>query len=311
VLLAANDHLSDLMAPVTDSPQKFSLAGGASSLSSSPDPASRGLWIRGYGGHGNTDSDGNAAASRLRSSGLSIGFDAEVKDGVRIGIAATGGTSRLSTDNNENGKARGSALAVYGSYASGPWNFSGSASMGWGKNHLDRNIIVGALNRVASSDFDSSTLAAYGEASYSIPMNGWTLQPLAGLSLSRNTADGFTETGAGALNLQVAGQTVNSAKSTLGAKASFDAGRIRIEPRVVWAHEFGDLNTPMTAQFQGAATASSFQVSGAALKRDTLILGLGASGSIGKGVDLFADVQAEHNSAQRNLAVLVGLRSRW
>lgn len=313
VLLAANNHLSDLMATVSDSaPQKFSLAGGdASSLSSSPDAASKGLWVRGNGGYGNTDGDGNAASSRLRSSGLSVGFDAEVKDGVRVGVAATGGTSRLSTDNNESGKTRSSAFGVYGSYATGPWNFSGSATLGWGKNHLDRNVVVGALNRVASSDFDSSTLAAYGEASYSIPMNGWTLQPLAGLSLSRSKADGFTETGAGALNLQVAGQTVNSAKSTLGAKASFDTGRIRIEPRVIWAHEFGDLNTPLTAQFQGAATASPFQVSGATLKRDTLILGLGASGSISKGVDLFADVQAEHNSAQRNLAVLVGLRSRW
>jgi outer membrane autotransporter protein len=312
VLLAANDHLSDLMAPASGSaPQKFSLAGGASSLSSSPDAASKGLWVHGYGGDGNTGSDGNAAASRLRSSGLSIGFDAEVKKGIRIGVAATGGSSRLSTDNNETGKTRGSALAVYGSYATGPWNFSGSASMGWGKNHLDRNITMGGLNRVASSDFDSNTLSAYGEASYSIQMDSWTLQPLAGLSLSRNKADGFTETGAGVLNLHVAGQTTNSSRSMLGAKASFDAGRIRIEPRVVWAHEFGDLNTPMTAQFQGAATASPFQVSGAALKRDTLILGLGASGSIGKGVDLFADVQAEQNSAQRKLAVLVGLRSRW
>jgi outer membrane autotransporter protein len=312
VLLAANDHLSDLMAPVSDSaPQKFSLAGGAALLSSSPDAPSKGFWIRGNGAYGNTDSDSNAAASRLRSSGLSVGFDAEVKDGVRIGVAATAGTSHLSTDNNESGKARSSALAAYGSYVTGSWNFSGSASMGWGKNHLDRNVVVGALNRVASSDFDSNTLAAYGEASYAIAMNGWTLQPLAGLSLSRDKADGFTETGAGALSLQVAGQTITSTKSFLGAKASFEAGRLRIEPRVIWSHEFGDLNTPMTAQFQGAATASPFQVSGAALKRDTLILGLGASGSISKGMDFFADVQAEQNSAQRTLAVLVGLRSRW
>jgi outer membrane autotransporter protein len=312
ILLAANDHLSDLMAPVSDSAaQKFSLAGDASPLSSSPDPASKGLWVRGYGGYGNTDSDGNAAASRLRSSGLSVGFDQEVKDGLRLGVAATGGTSRLSTDNNETGKSRGSAVALYGRYATGPWNFSGSASLSWSKNHMDRNVVVGAINRVASSDFDSNTLSAYGEASYSLPMNGWTLQPLAGLSLSRNKADGFTETGAGALNLQVAGQTMNSSKSMLGAKASFDTGRIRLEPRVIWAHEFGDLNTPMTAQFQGAASASPFLVSGAAVKRDTLILGFGATGSISKDIDLFADVQAEHNAQQRNLAVLVGLRSRW
>ncbi|MCY1167214.1 autotransporter-associated beta strand repeat protein [compost metagenome] len=311
MLLAANSHLPELMAPGSDSgPQKFSRAGG-SSLSASPRTANQGLWVRGYGGYGNTDSDGNAAASQLRSSGLSVGFDQEVKDGLRLGAAATAGTSRLSTDNNETGKSRNSAVALYGSYAKGPWNFSGSASVSWGKNHMDRNVVVGGINRVASSDFDGNTLAAYGEATYSLPMNGWTLHPLAGLSLSRNKTDGFTETGAGALNLQVAGQTINSAKSMLGVKASFDAGSIRFEPRMIWAHEFGDLNTPMTAQFQGAAAASPFTVSGAALKRDTWILGLGAAGSISKGMDLFADMQAEHNEQQRNLVVLVGLRSRW
>ena len=67
----------------------------------------------------------------------------------------------------------------------------------------------------------------------------------------------------------------------------------------------------MTAQLQGAAAAFPFEISGATLKRDTLILGLGASGSIAKGIDLFADIQAEYNAAQRNLAMLVGLRSRW
>ena len=311
LLLAANDSLSDLMAPVSDAPsQKFSLAGGAPALPAASD-AGRGLWVRGFGGHGKTDGDGNAAASRLRSSGLSIGFDAEIRDGLRLGAAVTAGTSRLSTDNNESGKTRGTAVAVYGGYATGAWNFSGSAGMSWGKNHMDRGIAFGTLNRTAGGDFDSDTLSAYGEATYSLAMDGWVLQPLAGLSLSRNRADGFTETGAGALNLQVASQTTHSSKSILGARAFFDTGRIRLEPRVVWAHEFGDLNTPMTAQFQGAATASPFQISGAALKRDTLILGLGASGSIGKGVDLFADVQAEFSAAQRNVAMLVGLRSRW
>jgi len=311
LLLAANDTLSDLMAPVSDMPpRKFSLAGNAPALSGTSD-ASQGLWARGYGGHSTTDADGNAAASRLRSSGLSIGFDAEAGEGLRLGVAASIGTARLSTDHNESGKTRGTALAVYGGYTSGAWTFSGSAGMSWGKNHMDRGIAFGTLSRTAGGDFDSDTLSAYGEASYSLAMEGWTLQPLAGLSLSRNKANGFTETGAGALNLQVASQTTRSSRSILGARAFFDTGHIRLEPRVVWAHEFGNLNTPMTAQFQGAATASPFQISGAALKRDTLILGLGATGSIGKGVDLFADVQAEFNAAQRNVAMLVGLRSRW
>ena len=315
VLLAANDHVSDLMAPATvsDSPQKFSLAGGAASsnLQSKNDPAN-GFWLRGNGGFQRTSSDNNGGASKVRNSGLSAGFDTEVREGLRAGVALSSGTSSLSTDGNASGKSRGSAVALYCSYASGPWNFSGSTSLALGRNHMDRTVTVGAINRVASSDFDSRTLSAYGEAAYSMAMTGgWTLQPLAGLSLSRSKADGFTETGAGALNLQVAGQTTTSTKSLLGAKAAFEAGSVRLEPRVIWAHEFGDLNTPMTAQFQGAANASPFQVSGVALKRDTLILGLGASGSMAKNIDLFADLQAEHNSRQNNLAVLVGLRARW
>jgi outer membrane autotransporter protein len=311
ILLAANDRVSDLMTPVSDAPQKFSLAGRASS-SSSASSQGRGFWLRGSGDRRTTGSDGNAAASELRNSSISAGFDAEVREGLVIGVALSSGTSRLGFDNNNDaGKSRGSALAVYGSHVSGPWAFKGSASAAWHSNHMGRSVTVGALSRTATSDFGSSTLSAYAEATYSIPLNGWTLQPLAALSVSRSKTDGFTETGAGALNLQVASQTVTSVKSLLGAKAGFEAGRLRLEPRLVWAHEFGDINTPMRAQFQGAATASPFQVSGVALKRDTLILGLGATGRIGKGLDLFADVQAEHNSRQNTLAVLFGLRARW
>lgn len=313
ILLAANDRVSDLMAPVSDTPQKFSLAGGPSSSSSSASSQGRGFWLRGSGGYQDTKGDGNAAASELRNSSTSAGFDAELREGLVVGAALSSGASRLSLNNNTDaGKSRGTALALYGSYASGPWAFKGSASAAWHSNQMDRAVTVGALSRTASSDFDSTTLSAYGEAAYSIAMaGGWTLQPLAALSISRSKTDGFTETGAGALNLQVAGQTVTSTKSLLGAKASFEAGSVRLEPRAIWAHEFGDINTPMTAQFQGAPTASPFQVSGVALKRDTLILGLGASGSISKGVDLFADVQLEHNQRQRNLSALMGVRVRW
>lgn len=312
VLLAANDHVSDLMAPVSGNSQKFSLAEGASSSLPSANDAAGGLWLRGSGSEQNTRSDGNAAANRLRGSHLSLGFDADVGEGLRAGAALSGGTSRLSTDNDETGRSRGTAVALYGSYASGPWNFNGSASLAHGRNRMERNVIVGAIHRTAVADFDSTTLSAYGEATYTVSMQGgWAMQPLAALSLGRSKADRFAETGAGSLNLQSAGHTTQSTKSLIGAKASFDTRRIRFEPRAIWAHEFGDLNAPMTAQFQGAANASPFQISGVALKRDTLILGLGVSGSVGKGLDLFADVQVGYNARQRNLALLAGLRSRW
>ncbi len=311
LLLAANGHLPALTEFVSDSPQQFALSEGALLPSAS---TSRGLgfWLRGSGGHQNTNADGNAAASKVKTTALSTGFDTQLDEGVVVGAALSTGSSRLSFDSTADaGDSRGTALAVYGSYVAGPWAFKGAGSAAWNSNHMDRTVAVGALVRQASADFGSHTLSAYGEAMYSIPMSGWTLRPVAALSISRDKVDGFTETGAGALNLQVAGQTSQSTQSLLGAQASFEAGRVRLEPRAVWAHEFGDINRPMSAQFQGAAVASPFQVAGVALKRDTLILGLGLSGDLRRGTELFADVQLEHNSRQSNAGVLVGLRANW
>lgn len=270
-----------------------------------------GFWLRGYGGRQTTDSDGNAAASHLDSAGMSAGYDAEISLGLMLGGAVTAGTSRVGFDAYDQGRARSSALAVYAAYADGAWRASGMVSLGFHSNHMDRGIVVGPIARFASSDFDSSTATAYAEVAYDMEMPGWTLQPMAALSLGRNRTDGFTEQGAGALNLVVSAQTVRSARSLLGLKAGFDVGRLRVEPRLVWAHEFGNYNSPMTAQLQGAAAAYQFQIAGVALNANTVIAGVSASGRIHDKLDLFADLQAEHNARQRNLALLMGVRGKW
>lgn len=270
-----------------------------------------GFWLRGYGSHQTTDSDGNAMASRLNSTGLSAGYDAEVAPGLMLGGAVTMGTSRVSFDSSDQGRARSAALAMYAGYADGAWRLSGLTSLAFHSNHMDRGIVVGPIARMASSNFDSSTATAYGELTYDLDMTGWTLQPMAALAFSRNQTDGFVEQGAGALNLQVAAQTVYSTKSLLGLKAGFEVGRLRVEPRLVWAHEFGKYNTPMTAQLQGASTPYQFQIAGVALNANTVVLGVGVSGRIHDNFNLFADLQTEQNARQRNLALLMGVRGKW
>jgi uncharacterized protein with beta-barrel porin domain len=130
------------------------------------------------------------------------------------------------------------------------------------------------------------------------------------LSLSSNQADAYSETGADALNLQVAGQTVHSTKSLFGAKALIDVSKVQLQPRLIWAHEFGDADSAaMTAQLQGAPTP--FAINGVDVPRDSLIAGLTVSGQASARVAVFADVQEEFNSQQNNLGLLVGLRASW
>jgi outer membrane autotransporter protein len=176
---------------------------------------------------------------------------------------------------------------------------------------MERTVVAGGLARVASSDFDSRSESLYAEATYDLKMRGYTLQPLAALSYVSTKTEGFTETGAGALNLQVAEQTTRSTRSLLGAKTVHEAGSLKLEPRLLWAHEFGNVNAPMNARLSGAGAAGSFQVSGVELKRDSLVLGIGVSGSVTKELTLFADLQIDHNSRQRSHAAFVGVRGAW
>ncbi|WP_411883674.1 autotransporter domain-containing protein [Polaromonas sp. YR568] len=305
LLLAANDWQAD--------GRRVAQAGMGGALDGAQQqPGARGFWLRGYGAGSNTDSDGNAAANTLRGSGLSAGVDAEVSEGLVLGAALTSGTSRVSFDGTaDTGRSRGNALGIYGSYATGRWAFKGLASLAWNANHMDRAVVVGPLARTASSDFDSRSQSVYAEATYDLPKAGYLLQPLAALSYVRTKTDGFTETGAGALNLQVAGQTTTSTRTLLGAKTVHEVGSVKVEPRLLWAHEFGNVNAPLAANLTGAPAVGSFQVSGVALKRDSLVLGLGVSGQVGKGFTLVADAQLEGNARQRNLGFFVALRGAW
>ncbi|GGC14127.1 hypothetical protein GCM10007205_23700 [Oxalicibacterium flavum] len=305
--LAANDRVADLLPTLAQADtEKFTLAGGIPA-----ENTQHGFWLRGYGTHQETDSDGNAASTRLKEAGISVGVDARVRDDLVIGAAFSHGDADVRATFEETGKSRGNAVAVYASYASGPWNIAGHLTLARHANNMQRRIQIGTLDRNASARFDSKTIAAYGEASYDVRQDGWKLQPLAGLALMHGKTDGFTETGADALNLQVDAQSTTSIRTLIGAKALFELKNgISLQPRAIWAHEFGDVNKGMTAQLQGAPTIA-FTTYGVDLPRDALIAGLTVAGKPGERLSLFADVQGEFNARQTNLGLLLGLRASW
>lgn len=304
IVLAANDHVSDLMPALTT--PTYSVAGTNPQGATAPH---HGLWMRAYGSTEKTDSDGNAASSRNQSGGMSVGFDLPLAEGLVVGAALTHGRSSISAADNESGTSNGNAVALYANYASGPWNLLGYASLAKSNNNMRRHVSFGSIDRTAQADFGSHTTAFYSELSYALPMSGWTLRPLLGLSTSQTATDGFTETGADMLNLQVAGNTVTSFNSLIGAKALIETGKIQWQPRVILAHEHGNTETPMTAQMQGSQ--HSFTVKGVTMPRNNLTTGLTVSGNASKNVTLFADLNREVNASQSNVGLLLGARVNW
>ncbi len=295
-----------ILLAATDRPSDIGMTGYGS-------PAARhGFWMRAQGVLQDIDGDGNAAGSDLSGGALSVGADTRTNNDWVVGLSFSAGKTNLEFDGiDDDGYSRGRAIGVYAGYASGPWTYRTFASYAWHDNHMDRDVVVGGLNSTARSDFDSHSILLHGEASVDLPMGGWTLQPLLGVQMLHTRSDGFTEKGTGALNLDVGAESTTSVRTLIGAKTIHDVGGLRMEPRLAWSHEFGDINEAASARLVGATTAGSFQVYGVDLKRDTLLLGLGLSGEVRKRVSVFGDVQMNYNSRQRGAVALAGVRAAW
>jgi outer membrane autotransporter protein len=272
----------------------------------------RGFWMRGYKAGNDVDSDGNATANRSRSGGVSAGGDREFGEKLVLGVAATHGSSHMTFDGlSDSGTARGTALGLYGSYSDLSWIAKAIAGLAWSENQMYRNVAFDGIGRTPISDFDSKSSFAYLEAGYDLQISGRGIQPFAAFSYVRTSNSSFTETGAESLNLNVSAQTARSARSIIGVRAVYGTESMKLEPRLAWVHEFGNLNAPMTASLSGAPTAGTFVISGAELRRDSLSTGLSVSGVVAKNTTFFADAQAEGNSDARSWSLIAGLRGSW
>jgi outer membrane autotransporter protein len=300
--LAANEVFSDV-APL------YAQSAGSTPYAGTAGPRdTRGFWLVGYGDAQKTNGDGNAFGSKLRGGGISAGLDVELGNNSLVGVALSSGASRLTFDSlSDTGRSRGNAFGVYGIHSAGPWSFKGIAAYSESQNHLDRAIVIGPLSRSASADFRSRNYSLYAEAAYDLKRSGFTLQPVAALSYLGTRTGTYTETGAGSLSLTVNGQDTDSTRSLLGARTIHEFEKFKLKLQALWAHEFGNVNTPITAAFSGAP-AATFQVNGVKLKRDSLVLGVDASGEIRKNLHLLVSAQAEGRSGQVGFAVFGGVR---
>jgi fibronectin-binding autotransporter adhesin len=290
------------------------------SLMRSDDAAARdgrGFWLDIVGSRGQTDGDGNAYGSSLRSSGLSLGADAAFgEDGV-LGVSAASRSSDLKFDSiADTGSVRSNALGFYGRQRFGDWSVKAIANAARQTSSMRRVIGIGGSNRVASGNIHGSSATGYVEVRRDLAAGAITFQPLAGLTWAYTRLGSFTETGADAANLDLSSQTAHSARSAIGLGATYavatdSGGTIKIEPRLVWQHEYADLNAPLAARLTGAGAIGNFSVFGATLKRDSIDVALGISGAIRKDVSLALDTQWVGNGRESAYGIFGGVRVAW
>ncbi len=249
--------------------------------------------------------------------GIQAGMDMRLDDHWSLGATALYGQgdadldSRLASVNTDS-----YMMGAYGVWNDGPLMVGGTLSWGYHDVDTDRQIVFGGLNRRAEGDFSAHSVSAAVEASYVLSRGGnVSVIPAAGLRYTGLWEEGFTETGAGDLNLRFDEDFDSSFVSTLGVTVNKlfelgDGSRLLPEIRLGWEHEF-ETSRARTAFFTGLPT-SAMDIYATSWKRDTGIIGAGLTYSVpADGLALVADYRAVLNQDQTSHRLLGGLRLSW
>lgn len=276
----------------------------------------RGAWAAPLGGFGHVDSDGNAAKLDWWNAGLAGGYEGviDVASGNAVGGFGFGyihsrGTldDRLSTFD-----ADGFYLGAYGAWADGPWNVAGSLSYGANRVSTERNIAF--MGTTAEASYWTHTIGASGEASYAFDLADTTkLAPLFTLDAGWSGHGGFTETGAGALNLTSGSESWTRLDAGLGIALTHtiltENGNVTLEGRAVWEHAFADVVPSQSLALAGSPTG--FTVLGPDAGRDRLRIGAGLSWDVSDDMTVRARYDGLFSNSQANHSASIGLNIRF
>ncbi|MCF8533674.1 MAG: autotransporter-associated beta strand repeat-containing protein [Reyranella sp.] len=278
------------------------------------------LWATGLAGFGSVAGDANAGTVTYNAGGAATGIDYRFSPnllaGFGIGFASgnqwtNGFSGRGTTDSYQ--------ASVYASFTQGGFWIDALGGYAHNDNRMTRQIAIAGLQpRTANGAAGADQLMGQVEAGYRLGLYApaaATIAPFARLQGTTVMQNGFTETGAGFLNLSVAPQTTDSLRSILGAEltAQVPTGvdrRIGLLLRLGWVHEYANTARPVTAAFAGVP-GSNFTVFGAAPTRDAAALAFAADTAIGERSSIYLRYDGEVGTGTDSHAFSAGLRMTW
>jgi autotransporter-associated beta strand protein/YVTN family beta-propeller protein len=231
------------------------------------------FWMKGLGGFGAIEGDGNAGRADNHSGGFAMGADTGLGERATLGAAVSyvrsnvdAVTANLGMDSYQ--------LSSYGKWQRDGNYLEGTVTGGLHQTDSRRTVFENS----AAADYDSSTAGTALEAGRHIALPGTaTLTPYAGMQYLHLNRDGFSETGSALANLNVREANEDSFRTLLGARLSqvVKAGwGVSIQPMLhaAWVRENADSFSRLSADF-AAAPAAAYSVYGPKLKRNRAAVG--------------------------------------
>ncbi len=187
-----------------------------------------GMWARGNYSFGEKDRNSSSPSFDADQWAMVGGLDYRFNDKLVGGVSLAYGQSSIEFNPRDEGGLDTDtwAISLYGSaYAARNLYFDAIVNVAKADYGADRNITYvdgnGLVNVDARGDTDGMTYSAGLSGGYDFLLGGFTLSPTLGFFYIDATIDGFTEQGAGGLNLIYDEQTFQSFTGNLGFRVTY------------------------------------------------------------------------------------------
>ncbi len=238
------------------------------------------LWVQLGGEWSNLAGDGNAPNLTQHSTSLTIGGDAPVGAGWRMGGAFGYTDARLSAQSRQaSAKAGSYSATVYGGKAyalgAGALKLMAGGAYSWHQIDSQRQVRYGSLEERLTASYRGATTQLFTELGYALPLSAAaSIEPFVGLAWSQLRMPAFSESG-GSAALSSDGQRQRNVSSLAGLRGNWrvPGSSIALRGMLGWRHVYGETRPSVALSFdQGPA----FSVAGTPIARDAASLELGA-----------------------------------
>jgi uncharacterized protein with beta-barrel porin domain len=223
-------------------------------------------WLLGGNLYGLASLGGSAATYDATSA--SIGYDVDAAS-FTVGVE-----NRLNANASVGFAVGGTTSTAEAAEGLGDVEMTGLSLIGFARSNMDNGASVKALfgyqdasydstrnvlDQTATGSTDGSQTFGAVEASYLRDLGGFAVGPMGSIAFYNVTVDGFTETGAGALNLTVEEQTGSTFMGSIGVKGEYampsTSGQNKLTGSVAYSSMSSD-DLVITTGFEGLPTAS-------------------------------------------------------
>ncbi len=161
-------------------------------------------WARIVGNNTKRSSAVSGAGYKNEDYTVQVGGQIRVAEGWFVGGALSADDSRArASDGNTSVDGRGFTVGAIVKREVGDWLFSGAVDAGVGDYDSRRNVRLGSVERRALASFDGRHFGIHAQVARQSVFGTWSVRPYMDFHATHLRTDGYTENGAGMLDLRV------------------------------------------------------------------------------------------------------------